>query len=527
MRRHKWAVVALGIVVGFAALCAVALLAWPRVDLDPADVALTRLALPGLAGKVTAVTASSPSGQPIPIALRHDDLWPQAKLAAGERLTIEVTVRRPDWAAWLVGRTSRRRFTMTTPSAQLLGRWLQVKTGAPVSVDFDRPVELVAFAGSPVRPLATPSPTVPTGLIARGAHAAGSIEVAAAARPWERLSAPVRVSWFPARPYPQLLSTPRSGGFLDPGGPLRLTFSSPVAEVLGDARPRLYPAVAGHWRLSDAHTLTFQPSGLGFAFGSAVRVVLPIGVHLAGKRGASLTRTLRWQVPQGSVLRLQQLLAQLGYLPLDWRAHGSRPSSLAAQLAAAVSPPAGRFLWRYPRLEPLLGSLWQPGQSTVIVQGALMAFEADHGLATDGAADDQVWAALLRAAVHHQVDRQPYDYLEVSEASPETLSVWRAGRIVYSSPCNTGIAIRPTALGTYPVYAHYLSTTMSGTNPDGSHYSDPGVPYVAYFNGGDAVHGFLRPGYGWPQSLGCVELPYSAAAVVFNYDPIGTLVGVS
>jgi hypothetical protein len=68
---------------------------------------------------------------------------------------------------------------------------------------------------------------------------------------------------------------------------------------------------------------------------------------------------------------------------------------------------------------------------------------------------------------------------------------------------------------------------MSGTNPDGSPYSDPGVPYVAYFNGGDAVHGFLRGGYGYPQSLGCVELPYSAASVVFTYDPIGTLVGVS
>jgi hypothetical protein len=31
---------------------------------------------------------------------------------------------------------------------------------------------------------------------------------------------------------------------------------------------------------------------------------------------------------------------------------------------------------------------------------------------------------------------------------------------------------------------------------------------------------------GYPQSLGCVELPYSAAAGVFTYDPIGTLVTV-
>ena len=52
---------------------------------------------------------------------------------------------------------------------------------------------------------------------------------------------------------------------------------------------------------------------------------------------------------------------------------------------------------------------------------------------------------------------------------------------------------------------------MSGTNPDGSHYSDPGIPWVSYFNGGDALHGFIRASYGFPQSLGCVEMPYSEA----------------
>jgi lipoprotein-anchoring transpeptidase ErfK/SrfK len=277
----------------------------------------------------------------------------------------------------------------------------------------------------------------------------------------------------------------------------------------------------------DAHTLAFQPSGLGFPFGEQVRLMLPVAVHLAGQPGAILTRTLHWQVPQGSTLRLQQLMAQLGYLPLAWIPTGRDVQTLTAELGAAVSPPAGRFVWRYPRLRTMLGSLWQPGQYTVMVQGAVMAFEADHGLTSDGVVESQVWADLLGAAVKHQADRLPYDCIEVSEGSPEALSVWRAGRIVYSTPCNTGIVARPTAFGTFPVYARYLSTTMTGTNPDGSHYSDPGVPYVAYFNGGDAVHGFPRLGYGWPQSLGCVELPYSAAAVVFNYDPIGTLVGVS
>jgi hypothetical protein len=62
-----------------------------------------------------------------------------------------------------------------------------------------------------------------------------------------------------------------------------------------------------------------------------------------------------------------------------------------------------------------------------------------------------------------------------------------------------------------------------GHNPDGSYYDDP-VHWINYFNGGDAVHGFVRGCYGWPQSLGCVELPVSTAEVANSHlvvaDPV-------
>ena len=77
------------------------------------------------------------------------------------------------------------------------------------------------------------------------------------------------------------------------------------------------------------------------------------------------------------------------------------------------------------------------------------------------------------------------------------------------------------------MFEHLPSTTMSGTNPDGSHYSDPGIPWVSYFNGGDALHGFTRAQYGFPQSLGCVEMPLRGAGQVYPYTPIGTLVDVA
>jgi hypothetical protein len=41
------------------------------------------------------------------------------------------------------------------------------------------------------------------------------------------------------------------------------------------------------------------------------------------------------------------------------------------------------------------------------------------------------------------------------------------------------------------------------------------------------VHAFPRSSYGWPQSLGCVELPSPAAQVAFNHLAIGDLVTVA
>ena len=313
------------------------------------------------------------------------------------------------------------------------------------------------------------------------------------------------------------------------GGALAVRFSAPLAA--STAHPRLVPNVPGAWELRSPSTLVFRPSGHWPPL-AKIRLIVPAGrAGVRGAAGSRLTRryTAGFTIGGASTLRLQQLLADLGYLPLRFRpaATGSQTTAATGPDLVPIGPLPGHFVWRYPRLRSLLGSLWRPRVFTVLTRGAVMAFEADHGLPSDGVAGPAVWTALLDAIVRHDVARRPYDVIQVSIASPETLSVWRAGRVVYRSPANTGIAARPTAPGVYPVYARYLSTTMSGTNPDGSHYSDPGVPYVAYFNGGDAVHGFIRGSYGWPQSLGCVELPYGAASVVYGYDPIGTLVKVS
>jgi lipoprotein-anchoring transpeptidase ErfK/SrfK len=155
-----------------------------------------------------------------------------------------------------------------------------------------------------------------------------------------------------------------------------------------------------------------------------------------------------------------------------------------------------------------------------------MNFQSVNNLPTTGIADSATWSDLITAVQNHKVDPTTYNYVNVAQGAPEVLTLYVGNKVKFTTPVNTGISVAPTAAGTYPVYVRYLSTTMSGTNPDGSHYSDPNIQWVSYFNGGDALHEFPRYSYGFPQSLGCVEMPFASAETVFPFTPIGTLVTV-
>ena len=231
-----------------------------------------------------------------------------------------------------------------------------------------------------------------------------------------------------------------------------------------------------------------------------------------------------------SALRVQELLAELGYLPVNVDVSKGKPllseEPTRAALVSSTALPAV-FTWRFPSSPLSMKSLWSADQYTVMTQGAVMNFEETEGLPSDGVLGPGVWAALTSAVAGRHLDRAPYDYLVVSESLPESLTVWQAGKEIYQTPVNTGVDGANTPFGTWPVYARYVTTTMAGTDPDGTQYNVSGVPWVAYFMGGDAVHGYWRSYYGYPQSNGCVELPVSNAQVVWSMDPIGTLVTVS
>jgi hypothetical protein len=147
-------------------------------------------------------------------------------------------------------------------------------------------------------------------------------------------------------------------------------------------------------------------------------------------------------------------------------------------------------------------------------------------MSVDGLAGPAVWHALLDYAIAGKRLNSGYSYVYVHREVPETMTLWHDGQTVITSPANTGISGAETELGTFAVFEHLPETTMSGTNPDGSHYEDPGIKWVSYFNGGDALHNFDRASFGTPQSLGCVELPLATSAEIFPYTPIGTLVTI-
>ena len=312
-----------------------------------------------------------------------------------------------------------------------------------------------------------------------------------------------------------------------------VTYSAPLAP--DSPYPELTPSIPGSWSIQ-GNSQVFTPV-TAFAPSSRVTLLIPGGpAGVRSSSGGLLTGSVteHFNVAMYSQTRLAELLGQLGYLPMTWSAvqngatRAATPSATAGNntpQGEAFSPPAGVFQWK-PGYPSTLRSMWAPSQPNVIVRGAIMAFQSQHGMTINGAVTPRLWKALFAADVRGEQNQNGYTYAIASKRLPETLTIWHDGRVVLRSPTNTGIPVSPTVDGTFPVYLRFLNTIMSGTNPDGSHYSDP-VQYVSYFNGGDAVHYFVRGSYGWPQSLGCVELPYTAAQRAYPYLTYGSLVTVT
>ena len=525
-RRWPWAV---GLVlVGVLTALALGRFAWPSGAVDADSAALARVSRPGLGGALK-VSVHTAEGTTVPAIVRADGtVWPTGLVAPGTPLVVEADFKRPGWIGWLAGSVQHVTFRMVTPSAKVKETWLRIKPGGSLAVRFTGPVREVVVGGSKPRHLRLRrlQRTVWLGHLGD----AGSIPVSGAARIWEEQPTSQTVTWFPAGGPPRVVASPRPGARIGLDTPIRLTLSEPLDKLFHGRLPWLGPASTGAWHAVDEHTLVYRPRGYGYGLDTDLKLRLPVAVVPVATGAAKRTRLLTWTTPTATQLRLQQVLARLGYLPLTWapNRHDAAPTP-TGQIWAAQHPPDGRFAWRFSNVPSSLVHLWKPGEWNVVTRGAVMTFQSSHDLLVDGYAGRDFWKSLIEDAVAgKRSSTSDYNYVLVHrDQSPQSLVLWHNGQTILTSPANTGIPKAPTALGTFPVYSHLRQTTMSGTNPDGTQYHDPGVPWVSYFNGGDAIHGFNRASYGSAQSLGCVESPFSEAERVFPYTPVGTLVTVS
>jgi peptidoglycan hydrolase-like protein with peptidoglycan-binding domain len=530
-RRHRGRWFAAGffvlVVLGVLAVGAV-IVSTSKGSLSSDSSALGRVKLPMGGATIERVNVfRSRDQKPIPVKVTGNHvILPKGIVPAGSRFQVQVIIKRPGWISWLTGKTERLTRTVTTPTTRLRSQYVTLGSGDSLRVRFKNPVRAIAYGpkghmarhtfGHGRRTVTLPH----TGI-------AGTIYLSAQVQPWESSSAQP-VSWFPAGTKASAVASPKPGGSITPSTPISLTFSKPVSKVLDGHMPTVTPAGAGAWQPVSSHEIRFVPSNYGYGLDQKVSVALPAGVELAGGTVTGAASTGNWTVPAGSTMRLQQILAALNYLPLNFKYAGAGPGTTwADQETAAVTPPKGSFNWRWSNTPSALTDQWQAGTAGQVTKGAVMQFENQHDMTADGVAGPAVWKALITAMIHHQTNTAGYTFVQVSEGSPESLSLWHDGVMKLSGiAVNTGVPGAATATGTYPVFEHLPSTTMIGTNVDGSHYVDPGILYVSYFNGGDALHAYPRASYGFPQSNGCVEMDTGNAAAVYPYTPIGALVDV-
>jgi len=524
----------------------------PSVSVSSTSSTLLDVHVAGLGTKLSSVSATS-NGQDVALVKSAGGLVPAAQLAQGQQVTVTASAKSPSWLSWLVGSkvsvTKKLRTAVTSPAAKVS----LATTPGQVPVAFSGLVSVVQYSlnGGPEETVHLAKPATIAEVPVPSSESAGSLTVAGSPQEWETVDPqPSAITWFvpPASGDPVALVEPSPGSVnAASNGQITMVFDEPVSTVLrGGSHPTLSPNVPGKWSQPDADTLIFTPSGFGYGPGATVTVsfnrpVATIGAAIGSATTASATTTAdayTFSVQQASLLRMEQILAQLHYLPLNFTpaAGATLPTTYAGEVAAMTNPVPGSFSWRWASTPASLQSEWAVGAPNTMLKGALMTFDAQVNSTYDGynvveesvadLATTSMWQELLQAAAANHVDPNPYSYVYVTENLPETLTLWQNGADLMSVLANTGIPQDPTATGTYPIYVRYTHNWMNGTNPDGSKYHDL-VYWINYFNGSDAVHGFIRPSYGHPQSLGCVELPIPTAEQVFNMLTIGDLVTVA
>lgn len=183
---------------------------------------------------------------------------------------------------------------------------------------------------------------------------------------------------------------------------------------------------------------------------------------------------------------------------------------------------------------------YQPARSQIVLDTTGQVIQAGERGFTAGSADDAIKTvtdAILQAK--GATATVPVRYTAFDTVKAPTLGKWLEvntatkrmyaydqGQLVRILLVSAGAYGTPTVTGRFAIYSKYRSQDMRGANADGTGYYQPAVPYVNYFYRDYAIHGnYWRPASYFGainSSHGCVGVPVSESAWIYNWAPIGT-----
>lgn len=144
----------------------------------------------------------------------------------------------------------------------------------------------------------------------------------------------------------------------------------------------------------------------------------------------------------------------------------------------------------------------------------------------------------------HGVSRQRWGKIIVVSLSQQWLTAYQNGQPVFDTAVLTGRPSLPTPLGTYHIFSKLSPATFRSPFPrnspnwyppthikyamewrPGGYYLHDSWWHTVYGAGTNGEH--YDPTYGWQQgSHGCVSMPVSAAAWLYSWAPLGTMVRI-
>lgn len=206
-----------------------------------------------------------------------------------------------------------------------------------------------------------------------------------------------------------------------------------------------------------------------------------------------------------------KLLYKMGYLPF-------KPISFDKQTYEV------RWRWDSSFVPHQLVALLPKSDDSIIYKGAIIAFLHQTRIGIDS----YNLHKLLKEVYNHGSfkAKKPFIWILVSQKQPQTLKAWQEGHWILETNVNTGVD-NTTPDGNFIIYQRHKYYPMMGIFPTTKKpYFDKKVPYVNFFNGAEAIHGFRRYSYGYPQSAGCIELPISNAKRLYKMLYVGAIVTI-